>query len=228
MKPESRKNGFSLIELVIAMSIIVILVGTITPALTSEVKRQKAKKEAGELNTIQEAVENYFSDTSQFPTGILDLMAEKSQLQGWAGPYYSPGVSLFSSGRTKPEQDEWGRDYVAKATGDSTYLVCSAGPDAVQDTKDDISITVDVTHIRRGKTLEELEVINSAILKYNKVYAETDPLLADWNYIHGKLIYYNLLPSGGKAYEKDGWDLPYEPDPLGVTPVVKITSSKLK
>lgn len=228
MNSYRNQNGFSLIEIVIAMSIIVILVGTITPALTSQIKREKAKKEAGELNSIHDAVENYFSDTSEFPKGILDLLAEKSELPGWAGPYYTPGLSLFSSGRTKPEQDEWGRDYVTKITGESSYLIRSAGPDAVQDTKDDISITVDVTHVRRNKTMEELDVISSALLKYNKAYAEKDPLLPSWSYIHGKLVSYNLLPSGGKTYENDGWGLPYEPDPPGVTPVVKITSSKLK
>ena len=70
-------------------------------------------------------------------------------------------------------------------------------------------------------------MINAAILAYNKVYIGSDPLLPSWPSILSKLVAKGFLPSGTSTYDTDGWNTPYVPDPQGVSPVVRVTSSNL-
>ncbi len=219
------RGGFSLIELIISLSILTILVGFSVPVIATEVKRQKVKAEKQEMNAIKEAVINYFDDTFAFPSDLGELIANGDGLSGWAGPYYSPSLSLYNSGGSSATADEWGNTYTMAAGGVSSRIVTSAGPDHSFGTGDDISVTADVTAVRRRITVSELHVINNAIVSYNSVYLGTNPLLPSWTYILGRLQATGYLPNGDTTYDLDGWGLPYAPDPAGVTPVVRATST---
>jgi len=222
-----KKKGFSLIELVIAISIMTIIVGVALPAFSSGVRRQKVLRELQELNDIKESVENYFADTSAFPTAINDLLQNDQGLTGWAGPYYSPRLPSHGSGQTSPTVDEWRSPYAVGLSGSSTCTVTSPGPNKALGNQDDITVTVDVTFIRRRQTLDELAIINSAILSYNKVYLSSEPLLPDWNGIQIQLVNKGYLPAGASDLATDGWGSAYVPDPSGVAPVLKVRSTMI-
>jgi type II secretory pathway pseudopilin PulG len=213
-----------LIELVIAVSIMVVIMGIALPAISSETRRQKTREEIKELNSIKEAVENFFQDNFEFPDEIGDLLEDTGDFPSWAGPYYSPGLSMFGTGTSNPRKDAWNVDYRITAGGFSTFSVESAGPDREFDTDDDLVAAIDVSFIRRETTLEELDVINNAIRFYNSVYIGSDPLLPDWVYIHQKLVEKGYIPAGDSTYERDGWDEFYVPDPAGAVPVVRVKS----
>jgi len=218
------KRGFSLIELVIAISIMTIIMGITLPVMSSEVTRQKIRKEIEELNRIKEGVENFFQDNFAFPDDITDLLEDSGDFYNWAGPYYNPGLSIFGSGDADPTKDEWKQDYRITLVDSSNFTVESPGSDREFDSDDDLVAAVDVTFIRREKTLEELAILNSAVLSYNSVYIGSDPLLPDWMYIHQKLVDKGYLPQGDSTYERDGWEEFYQPDPAGAVPVVRVRS----
>lgn len=219
------RSGFSLIELIVSLSIMTILVGFSVPVIATEVKRQKVKAEKKELNAIKTAIVEYFDDTFAFPSSLDELITNGDGLSGWAGPYYSPSLSLYGSGGSSPTEDEWGTTYTMVAGGVSSRVVTSSGSDHAFGTGDDISVTADVTPVRRKITAEELDVINSAITSYNVTYMKSNPLLPDWTSILARLKATGYLPNGDTTYEKDGWDLPYVADPVGVTPVVRVSST---
>jgi len=219
------RRGFSLIELIVSLSIMTILVGFSVPVIATEVKRQKVKAEKVELNAIKTAVVEYFDDTFTFPSSLGELVVNGDGVSGWAGPYYSPSLSLYGSGGSTATEDEWGTTYNMAAGGLSSRVVTSAGPDHAFGTGDDIAVTADVTSVRRKTTIEELEVINNAIVAYNVTYLSSNPLLPNYTTILSRLKATGYLPNGDTTYDQDGWNLAYVPDPVGVTPVVRVTSS---
>lgn len=219
------EHGFSLMELIVSLSIMTILVGFTVPVIATEVKRQKIKAEKSELNAIKNAIEDYFEDTVTFPSALGELVTNGDGVSGWAGPYYNPSLSLYASGGSAATEDEWGSTYGLTAPSTSSRVVTSPGADKASGTGDDISVTVDVTSIRRKITATELDVINNAITLYNSKYQSSSPLLANYTYILSRLQATSYLPNGDTTYEKDGWNLPYVADPIGVTPVVRVTSS---
>ena len=219
------RKGFSLIELVVVISIMSIMVGIAVPALTTEVKRQKVNVQIGEMDAIRTGIENYFHDTSIFPEDMGELRLNTAGVSGWVGPYYLPRPSVLWSGGAGYDTDVWGNRYRARPLGFSLYEVRSSGLDAVFNSNDDIFVEANVEYIRREKTVEELEVINSAITSYNEVYIGSEPLLPNWTWILQALVQKGYLPLGDTTYDTDGWENPYVPDPVGVTPVVRATST---
>jgi prepilin-type N-terminal cleavage/methylation domain-containing protein len=219
------KRGFSLIEMIMVLSIMTVIAGLALPVMFTQVNRAKITREKGELAAIRTAVENHFSDTFAFPKKLESLLENKEKRAGWAGPYYNPGIPMFGSGGgTGSLEDQWSRKYKIGEKGVSVFVVESAGPDGVFSSKDDLSVTVDTTFIRRRVTLAELDAINSAVLSYNKLHIKSDPLPPQWNSLFLKLVAAGFLPAGDSSYKYDGWEKSYLPDPPGVTPVVRVIS----
>lgn len=219
------RNGFTFIELVIVLSIMTILVSITIPLVSKQVARQKIKSQKTDMNLIGESIEVFFNDTLAFPSGMADLLTDSGSFVQWAGPYYdtSLGASLFG-GDASPEDDAWGNQYTFSVLSASSLRVSSPGPDQTANTGDDISVTVDVSFLRRFTTLDELDRINEAILEYNKVYLPGTPLPVNWTAILNTLISEGYLQSEGGAYATDGWGNPYEPVPASATPVVRVRS----
>jgi len=220
------RYGFTYIELVIALSIMTILVSVTVPVVSKQVASQKIKTQKTNMNMIGEAIEVFFDDNGAFPSSMADLLTDSGSFSLWAGPYYdtSLGASLFG-GDASPDDDAWGNQYLFSALSASSLRVSSPGPDQTAATGDDISLTVDVTFLRRRTTLEELEKINAAILAYNDAYLPGTPLPANWTTILSTLISEGYLQPEGGAYATDGWGNAYEPVPAAATPVVRVRSS---
>ena len=74
--PQRRASGFSLMELIVVVAIIVILAG-LTLGAMSVVNRKKADKTANvQLKLIENAIENYNSDNRSYPPNP-DPMGER-------------------------------------------------------------------------------------------------------------------------------------------------------
>lgn len=67
------QDGFSILELAIAMSIVAMLSMTMAPALVQMVQIKAAEKTALEINLIQDAARNYYALNKQWPTTIQQL-----------------------------------------------------------------------------------------------------------------------------------------------------------
>ena len=222
-----RGDGFSLLEMIVAVAIMTIVVGVAVPAVTVAVDRAKKKETRSEMSAIAKAVESYFSDTWELPRKLRDLEVEPRGVSGWAGPYIYPPMSGSANVEPDVSKDAWNRAYLVEQEGDSVLVVASGGPDRRLGSADDIKMRIDVTPIRRAHTLEELSLINMAVKAYNAKYLPSEPLPNDWSAARGVLEARGYLPQGADYLARDGWGDPYVPDPPGGKPVVRFRSRRV-
>ncbi len=73
VKQSSRKKAFTIIELLTVMSIIVILIGVLVPALNNVRRYAKKVKQKAQFNAIQAAIELFNNENDGYPpSGALD------------------------------------------------------------------------------------------------------------------------------------------------------------
>ena len=132
------KKGFTLIELMIVVVIIVALASMIVPRLsgrTEQAKRSVAKADIS--SNISMGLKLYELDNGNFPTteqGLTALQEAPSSPPvptNWNGPYLE-----------KPPIDPWGNQYKYKCPGSFnkvSYDLFSAGKDVIEGTDDDIT-----------------------------------------------------------------------------------------
>jgi general secretion pathway protein G len=68
-----RKEGFSLVELLIVLAVIAALIATITPVAMNAIRKANATKVAQNLKSLGTAFENYAYVNGTIPTAITDL-----------------------------------------------------------------------------------------------------------------------------------------------------------
>lgn len=130
-QPARRPAGFSLLELVVVMSILAILAGAAIPVVTKSLTRSRISDTSGRLARLESAVTAYFEDTGRFPPKLLDLEQNLSGASGWVGPYLRALGAGVTGTATALDQDGWGRPYELRLDGASSLVIASLGPDGV-------------------------------------------------------------------------------------------------
>lgn len=222
-----RERGFSLIEILVVLGILTVMAGAALPVVSKSLTRTRVSETRAELSLLGPAVLAYFEDTGGFPPTFDDLERNASRVAGWTGPYARALLATHPRSDLSLSQDAWGRDYLVVLDGDSELSIVSVGPDGKRNTDDDITLVVDVTPVRRKQTLEELAILNAAILAYNKVRLPDAPLRPALKTILDDLQDAGFLPEGTDRFEKDAWGDAYVPDPLGRIPVVAMKSRNM-
>lgn len=129
-----KRQGFTLIELMLVVIIISALAAMVLPRLAgrSEQARTAAAKADISAN-IATALKLYELDNGQFPTtseGLQALLTKPGTANNWNGPYIE-----------KEPIDPWGRKYEYKSPGQNRlqdYDLFSLGRDA-QPSEDDVT-----------------------------------------------------------------------------------------
>lgn len=83
------RGGFTLVEIVIAVAIIAIIAGTITPMAFKEVVKAREEATLSELKSLNKALVEFYEDTGRFPSedeGLAALVSDPG-VTGWQGPY---------------------------------------------------------------------------------------------------------------------------------------------
>ena len=111
MKPASRQRGFVIPQFVwVAFAFVLVMLLFIDFAPSDAVCSgglAKAKNAQTGVRSIAAKSSSYFSDTSQQPESIADLLSNNRQLFGWKGPYITE----------QQKKDPWGHDYIIRTPG---------------------------------------------------------------------------------------------------------------
>jgi general secretion pathway protein G len=120
----ARHRGFTLIELVVVMTIITILAGAVALQVTHRVQNARRARALQDISVLESALDMYAADSGQPPTtqqGLEALRREPSSPplpRNWDGPYIKKAVPT----------DPWGNDYEYKYPGqanpDGYDIIC--------------------------------------------------------------------------------------------------------
>lgn len=131
------RHGFSLVELMIVLAILVLLAGLVLPRLLGQQNKADIKATQTQINSFKQALQNYAIDVRTFPdteTGLQALVTKpenEQQARKWDGSYLD-----------EIPVDPWGNAYnyeypPTKGNGDFPNI-WSNGPDGEPETDDDI------------------------------------------------------------------------------------------
>ena len=155
-----RNAGFTMIEAIVIVGILAVLAGILTPLVIQEVGKSKVSRVKSDMGAISTAFNQYYLDTSFWPskwTGKTNtkeallkytcLYSNSENLSGWDGPYMERGVrsgsdmivAVESNGDYRGVIDAWGLPYQVhygkKGSGNGgpggAIAICSGGPDGV-------------------------------------------------------------------------------------------------
>jgi general secretion pathway protein G len=152
LNKSNARRGFTLMEVLIVLAILVMLVGMVVPRFLGAQKQGEMRAAKTQIGMFQSALEHYCSDVKTFPTtdqGLSALMTKPSDLDDsitWEGPYLN--------GETVPK-DPWAQDYhyeypPTHGTTDKPDI-WSNGPDKTEGTDDDV-VSWTKTDDSSGKT----------------------------------------------------------------------------
>lgn len=120
----SSQAGFTLVELLVVMVILVLLAGLVAPRVISYLGSSRTKAAQIQIENIKTSLELFYLDVGRYPTtaeGLEGLVAQPAGLSSWSGPYLN-----------KPQvpKTPWGHDYNYRAPGQhGAFDIYSLGRD---------------------------------------------------------------------------------------------------
>lgn len=141
MSVTRRTGGFTLIEILVVITVIAIMAGLVAPMVFRNVGDAKVSATKAQIELFALALDAYRLDNDFYPSTMQGLQALRSRPDGepearnWRGPYLRKEVPL----------DPWGRAYVytspGQANGESYDLLSHGRDGTVGGTGEDWDIT---------------------------------------------------------------------------------------
>jgi general secretion pathway protein G len=134
MRTKRKQQGFTLLEIMLVVSIIVIILGVAISKLGNTTAIAKSMRVQADIQAIKTQLQLYESMNGFYPTTDQGLQALVQQPAG--DPRPTRWYQLF---RELPK-DPWGSNYIYRNPGQKNaggYDLFSAGPDRQADTADD-------------------------------------------------------------------------------------------
>ena len=135
----ARRSGFTILELLIVLVILVGILAIVGPRLLGSQKKADIKIAQAQISTLETSLKEYAADMKGFPKtedglkALLKKPADEKKARRWAGPYLD-----------EPELpvDPWDNAFIYKYEpsndGFDRPLIMSKGPDGEENTEDDI------------------------------------------------------------------------------------------
>ena len=99
-----RLGGFTLLELLVVMSIIGLLAGYVGPKFFAHIGLSQVKAVRAQIDGLEKALDQYRIDLGRYPSteeGLQALMTAPADASRWAGPYLKKALP----------NDPWGKPY---------------------------------------------------------------------------------------------------------------------
>jgi general secretion pathway protein G len=129
------RRGFTLMEMLIVLSIIALLMGMVIFNIGDFGETAKREKAQADLLAFKEMLAGYELESGTLPTTEQGIKAL------WSKPTVEPIPTHWRAMLEDETKDPWGRSYVYRNPGKHNtdkYDVFSMGPDGLPDTDDDI------------------------------------------------------------------------------------------
>jgi general secretion pathway protein G len=118
------ERGFTLVEMLVVISIIALIMALVGPRVLNFLTESKVKAAKIQIESLTSALDLYALDTGRYPSsseGLEALMQSPGSVASWNGPYLK--------GTIVPK-DPWGRSYIYRAPGQhGSYDIVSYGAD---------------------------------------------------------------------------------------------------
>ncbi|HAN98799.1 MAG TPA: type II secretion system protein GspG [Planctomycetaceae bacterium] len=128
-----RRRGFTLLEVLLVMAILIIMVSVVTIGYTAIKRNADSDGARMNINALEKACVAYQLDVGRLPTALNELVAAPQNVPAgkWRGPYIE-----------QVPTDPWGGEYQYSTTNVNNLMkpvISSAGPDLQPQTQDDIT-----------------------------------------------------------------------------------------
>ncbi len=131
-RKNQHKKGFTLVELLLVVTIIGILAGAVLMNFRGQTDKAKTARAKADIQNFETMLNLYEMDIGDYPTTDegLNALFEDPGIEGWNGPY----------ARRSAFRDPWGNDYVYQYPGSKgiNYDLFSPGKDSQEGTEDDV------------------------------------------------------------------------------------------
>jgi general secretion pathway protein G len=118
------QQGFTLVEMLVVITIIGLIMGLIGPRVLNYLSESKVKAAKIQLQSFGSALDLFYLDAGRFPStqeGLTALVQPTSGVAAWNGPYLKGG---------NVPSDPWNHLYIYRSPGErSAYEIMSYGSD---------------------------------------------------------------------------------------------------
>jgi general secretion pathway protein G len=123
-EPDPGQQGFTLVEMLVVITIIGLIMGLIGPRVLNYLSESKVKTAKIQLQSFASALDLFYLDAGRFPStaeGLTALVRQTPGVAAWNGPYLKGG---------NVPSDPWNNGYVYRSPGEhGPYDIMSYGSD---------------------------------------------------------------------------------------------------
>jgi general secretion pathway protein G len=122
--PDAGQQGFTLVEMLVVITIIGLIMGLIGPRVLNYLSESKVKTARIQLQSFASALDLFYLDAGRFPStseGLTALVRQTPGVAAWNGPYLKGG---------SVPKDPWNNGYLYRSPGEhGPYDIMSYGAD---------------------------------------------------------------------------------------------------
>ncbi len=136
-RPNHKRRGFTLMELLLVMAILVIMASLVGFAFLGAQRDATSDATRHQISTLKTACKAYKMKVYSFPNGLQDLVQKPANLTKAKWP--RPFLDLDTLPANMQIVDPWGKPFTySKDEQNDRVFITSAGPDGIPNTEDDV------------------------------------------------------------------------------------------